>query len=186
MSDPVRVIGPHAGYRGRRAFETATLIYDGTVAFCRRAIPPKSRTKDQMVQAARSGKQNIVEGSTAAATSKKTELKLVGVALASLEELLQDYEDYLRQNGLELWPKDHAKATFIRKLTYTPHKSYTTYKPYIEDRSLETAANTLLCLINQATYLLRRLLKALEQEFLEHGGFTENLFESRKRRRSAL
>lgn len=183
MPDQGGPIGPYGGYRGLKAFEVASFIYDGTVAFCKRAISPRSRTTDQMVQAARSGKQNIAEGSTFAATSKKTEMKLIGVALASLEELLQDYEDYLRQNGLELWHKDHPKATHIRKLTYTPQKSYLTYKPYIEDKSLETAANTLICLINQATYLLRRLLKRLERDFLSDGGFTENLYKARKQRR---
>lgn len=182
MSDS-GLIGPHGGYRGLRAFENAEIIYDGTVAFCRRAIPPKSRTTDQMVQAARSGKQNIAEGSTFAAVSKKMEIKLIGVALASQEELLQDYEDYLRQNGLEKWPKDHPKAQFIRNLTYTPHKSYLTYKTYLEDKSLETAANTLLCLINQTTYLLRRLLKRLSGDFLEEGGFTEKLHRERTKRR---
>ena len=136
-----------------------------------------------MVQAARSGKQNIVEGSMFSATSKKIELKLIGVALASLEELLTDYEDYLRQNNLRRWTKDEPKAIHIRNLTYTPHKTYQTYKPYIEEKSLETAANTLICLINQATYLLRRLLKRLEQNFLTEGGFTEKLYKARKKAR---
>ncbi len=136
-----------------------------------------------MIQAARSGKQNIVEGSVFAAASKKMELKLIGVALASQEELLQDYEDFLRQNGLELWSKDHPKARFIRKLTYTPHKSYETYKPYIEQKTLETAANTMLCPINQCTFLLRRLMKRYGEDFLNEGGFTEKLYRERKKRR---
>lgn len=176
-------IGPHGGYRGLKAYAVAEIIYDGTAAFVKRAIPPRSRTVDQMIQAARSGKQNIVEGSVFAATSKKIELKLIGVALASQEELLQDYEDFLRQNGLELWPKDHPKAKFIRNLTYTPGKSYQTYKPYIEEKTLETAANTMLCLINQCTFLLRRLLKRYGEDFLNEGGFTEKLYRERKKRR---
>lgn len=182
MAEDGGLIGPHNGYRGLKAYETAEIIYDGTAAFVERAIPPRSRTVDQMVQAARSGKQNIVEGSAFAAVSKKMEMKLIGVALASQEELLQDYEDYLRQHELALWGKDDPKAKFIRKLTYAPNKSYQTYKPYIEDKSLETAANTMLCLINQCTYLLRRLLKKQAEVFLSEGGFTEKLYRERKKR----
>ncbi|MGV3618328.1 MAG: four helix bundle protein [Fimbriimonas sp.] len=106
------------------------IVYDGTVAFCNRLIDRRSRTHDQMVQAARSGRQNIAEGSSASGTSKKTEIKLVGVARASLEESLLDYQDYLRQNGLSAWEKDHPKAAFIRKLAYQENRSYKTYKSY--------------------------------------------------------
>ncbi len=101
-----RLILPHGSYRKLRSFQTAQLVYDGTVVFCERFVPKKSRTRDQMVQAARSGVQNIAEGSLASATSKKTEIKLTGVARASLEELLLDYQDFLRQRGLRLWQKD--------------------------------------------------------------------------------
>ena len=135
-----------------------------------------------MVQAARSGKQNIAEGSMASGTSKKTELKLMGVARASLEELLLDYEDYLRQNRLPTWGKSHPKSLAIRNLSYKSDKSYTTYGSYLTNS--ESAANCAICLINQANYLLDRQLQALEKEFLEKGGFTENLYQARQNFRS--
>ena len=136
-----------------------------------------------MVQAARSGRQNIAEGSQASGTSKKFELKLVGVARASLEELLLDYEDFLRQRGLALWSKDHAMARTIRGLAYEKNRTYMTYKPYIEDSSPEIAANTIICLIHQTNYLLDQQLRQLEATFLEQGGFTERLYWARKNRR---
>ncbi|RPJ07990.1 MAG: four helix bundle protein [Deltaproteobacteria bacterium] len=143
----------------------------------------KARTHDQMVQAARSGRQNIAEGSVASGTSKKTELKLVGVARASLEELLLDYQDFLRQRGLPLWGKDHPQAQAIRKLAYTENRSYGTYKTYVEGGSPEIAANTLICLIHQANYLLDQQLRQLEQQFLKEGGFTEKLYRARQQAR---
>jgi restriction system protein len=108
-------IPPHGGYRKLRSFQCAQQVYDLTVAFCDRFVDKRSRTHDQMVQAARSGVQNIAEGSMASATSKKTELKLTGVARASLEELLLDYEDFLRQRGIRLWKKDSPEALAVRK-----------------------------------------------------------------------
>jgi four helix bundle suffix protein len=132
-----------------------------------------------MVQAARSGKQNIAEGSMASGTSKKFELKLVGVARASLEELLLDYQDFLRQRKLPLWGKDHPKAQQIRKLAYASNRSYRTYKTYIENCP-ETAANTLICLIHQTNFLLDQQLRNLEKQFLEQGGFTEKLYRARQ------
>ena len=177
------LIPPHGGYRGLAAFQMAEIVHDVTVAFCRRCLDPKSRTNDQMVQAARSGRQNIAEGSVASGTSKKIELKLVGIARASLEELLLDYEDFLRQRGLEKWPRDHEKATFIRKLCYSDKRSYLTYQTYIEDKSEETAANTAICLVHQTNYLLDQLLRQLEKDFVEQGGFTERLHRVRTRHR---
>src|SRR5512136_1483311 len=108
------LISPHGGYRKLRSFHCAQLVYDATVIFCNRFIDKHSRTHDQMIQAARSGAQNIAEGSMVSATSKKMELKLTGVARASLEELLRDYEDFLRQQGLRLWPKDSSEALSVR------------------------------------------------------------------------
>ncbi len=105
-----RAIKPHGGYRELKSFRMAEIVYDGTVVFCNRFIDHRSRTRDQMVQAARSGRQNIAEGSMASGTSKKIELKLVGVARASLEELLLDYEDFLRQRGFSLWGKENQKS----------------------------------------------------------------------------
>ncbi len=117
MAGPL--IGPHGGYRRLKAYQIAEIIYDATAAFTTLYLDRKSRTVDQMVQAARSGKQNIAEGSRASGTSKKFELKLVNVARACLEELLLDYEDFLRQRGLKLWAKDDPKAVFIGKLGLT-------------------------------------------------------------------
>jgi four helix bundle suffix protein len=163
----------------------AEIAYDATVVFCNLFIDRWSRTHDQMVQAARSGKQNIAEGSMASGTSKKTELKLVGVARASLEELLLDYQDYLRQHGLPLWGKDHPQARQVRGLCYQKNESYSTYKPYLEPpASAEIAANSLICLIHQTNYLLDQQLRALEQDFLKVGGFTEKLYQARQQMRN--
>lgn len=156
------LISPHGGYRQLKSYQGAAIIYDATIRFCERFVDRRSRTTDQMVQAARSGKQNIAEGSMASATSKKTELKLVGVARASLEELLLDYEDFLRQKGLPTWDKQHPQAAEVRD---------------------EVAANTLICLIHQANYLLDQQLRRLERDFLEEGGFTEKLYRLRQERR---
>jgi four helix bundle suffix protein len=159
------------------------IIYDATVVFCKRFIDFKSRTNDQMVQAARSGKQNIAEGSAASGTSKKTELKLVGVARASLEELLADYEDFLRQRNLPRWEKEHPESKKVRGLAYETNRSYRTYKTYIEEGTPETAANTMVCLIHQANYLLDQQLRQLEKQFLDEGGFTERLYRARNQAR---
>lgn len=180
------LIVPHGGYRGLKSYQNAEIIYDATVAFCNRYIGRHSRTHDQMVQAARSGKQNIAEGSMASGTSKKTELKLVGVARASLEEFLLDYQDLLRQRGLPLWEKNHAKAQEARKLAYSENRSYTTYKSYIESSPLETAANTMICLIHQANYLLDQQLRQLEEQFIKEGGFTERLYRVRQEARNMI
>lgn len=174
------LIPPHGGYRSLKSYQTAEIVYDATAIFCNRFIDKRSRTHDQMVQAARSGKQNIAEGSMASGTSKKSELKLIGVARASLEELLLDYDDFLRQQGLTLWEKDHKQAKQIRSLAYEKNRSYETYKTYIEQGSPEVAANTLICLVHQANYLLDQQLRQLEKQFLEEGGFTERLYHARQ------
>lgn len=175
------IIPPHGGFRSLKSFQMTEIIYDYTVEFCRRWIDPRSRTTDQMVQAARSGRQNIAEGSLASGTSKKTELKLVGVARASLGELLLDYEDFLRQRGLSLWKKEDPRATAVRALSYRPYKSYTTYSTFLQKP--EAAANAAICLIHQANYLLDQQLRALDREFLEKGGFTERLYSRRSSNR---
>ena len=185
--DLLQLIPPHGGYRELQSYKMSEIVYDATIVFCNRFINIRSRTHDQMVQAARSGKQNIAEGSMASGTSKKTELKLIGVARASLEELLLDYEDYLRQKGLPLWEKEHEQARKIRALAHEKNRSYTTYKTYIEQSSTETAANTMICMIHQTNYLLDQQLRALEKDFLKEGGFTERLYrvrsEARKKER---
>ncbi len=178
-----KLITAHGGYRQLKSFQHAEVVYDATVTFCDRFIDRRSRTHDQMVQAARSGRQNIAEGSQASGTSKKFELKLVGVARASLEELLLDYEDFLRQRGLALWGKNHPTAQAVRRLAYERDRSYATYRSYIEDSPPEVAANTLVCLIHQTNYLLDQQLRQLEQEFLKEGGFTERLYQARSKAR---
>ena len=179
------LIPPHGGYRNLKSYQTAEIVYDATVAFCDRFIDNRSRTHDQMVQAARSGKQNIAEGSMASGTSKKTELKLIGVARASLEELLLDYQDFLRQKGLMPWGKDHPGSQEIRKLAWVKNRSYGTYKTYVEASPPETAANTPISLIHQANYLLDQQLRQLEQQFIKEGGFTEKLYQARTQARKS-
>jgi four helix bundle suffix protein len=183
-NDLPHFIPPHGGYRELQSYRMAEIVYDATVVFCDRFIDRRSRTHDQMVQAARSGKQNIAEGSMASGTSKKTELKLIGIARASLEELLVDYTDYLRQRDLPLWGKDHPKAQKIRGLCYNKDRSYRTYKTYLEQSSPEVAANTIICLlIHQTNYLLDQQLRSLDKEFLKEGGFTERLYRTRSQYR---
>ena len=175
------LIPPHGGYRELKSFQHSELVYDATVKFCDRFIDKLSRTHDQMVQAARSGRQNIAEGSQASGTSKKFELKLVGVARASLEELLLDYEDFLRQRGFNLWCRDHPTSQVVRRLAYEKNRSYSTYAPYIDTAPPEVAANTVICLIHQTNYLLDQQLRQLDKAFLEEGGFTERLYRTRSR-----
>jgi len=193
------LIPTHGGYRNLKGFQVSEIAYDGTVIFCDRFISKRSRTHDQMVQAARSGRQNIAEGSMASATSKKTELKLTNVAKASLEELLLDFEDYLRQHKLRQWNKDDPEALAVRK-KYRSFPGEWFEKSDLSDRSdksdeerldpygiltatPETAANTLICLANQSIYLLKRQLERLERDFVEEGGFTERLYRVRSERR---
>jgi restriction system protein len=181
MDEPI--IRPHGGYKDLKAFQMAEIVYDGTVAFCNRFHRNDRRMTDQMVHAARSGKQNIAEGNMVSATSSKSELFLIGGARGSLEELLLDYKDYLRQNGHELWSKDHEKAAFIRKLASLPNRTFLTYKDYIEGKSPETAANTMICLIHQTTFLLNRVMSQLEERFKTEGGLTERMYRVRSQAR---
>jgi restriction system protein len=182
-NDPPGFIPPHGGYRDLRSFQMSELVYDATVRFCDRFISLRSRTHDQMVQAARSGNKNIAEGSQVSGTSKKMELKLVGVARASLEELLGDYQDFLRQRNLTVWGKDHPTAHLVRRLAYAPNRSCRTDSAYVEQAPPEVAANTMLCLIHQTNYLLDQQLRHLEQTFLKEGGFTERLYQARQNAR---
>jgi four helix bundle suffix protein len=185
MQREQKLIPPYGGYRKLRSFQTAQLVYDATVVFCNRFVDKHSRTRDQMVQAARSGVQNIAEGSMASATSKKTELKLTGVARASLEELLLDYEDFLRQRGLRIWDKNSPEALAVRQRYQSDRSDKSdgsdASDPYgLATASPEAAANTILCLINQGSFLLGRQLQKLEQQFLAEGGFTERLYRERQ------
>ncbi len=151
-------------------------VYDATLVFCNRFIEKRSRTHDQMVQAARSGVRNISEGSVASGTSKKTELKLTNVARASLEELMGDYEDFLRQRALPIWDKNSPEAVAVRHRLQSDQSDMA---EVLGAAAPEVAANTLLCLINQASYLIHRQLDRLERDFLERGGFTERLYSVR-------
>src|SRR5829696_6670735 len=147
-------IPPHGGYRDLLSYQKAEIVYDLTFRFCHRFLTKGDRTIDQMIQAARSGKQNIVEGSQAAGTSKEMELKLTNVARASLEELLNDYQDFLRVRDLPLWDKASKEAEFVRRLGRSPGASYATYREYCETRPAGVVANIAVCVIHQANYLL--------------------------------
>jgi four helix bundle suffix protein len=137
-----------------------------------------------MVQAARSGKQNILEGSQASGTSRETEIKLVNVARASLEELLEDYRDFLRVRDTALWAKDSKEALFVRKLGAKKDASYESYRTYLETRPPEVVANILICLIHQTNYLLDQQLRRLEKDFVERGGLRENMTRARLEHRA--
>ena len=189
---------PSGGYRELRSFQTATIIYDATYAFCERFPEPRSRMSDQMVQAARSGRQNIAEGSRASATSSQTELRLVNVARSSLEELLLDYEDFLRQRHLRRWKPDSPEALAVRRIgrdrsdpsdpsdraALTDEERYALYAKWLEHEDPAIRANALLCLINQANTLLDRQIEALEAQFIEDGGYSEQLATARLAKRS--
>ena len=179
------------GYRKLASFQTATIIYDGTVWFCEKFLNPRSRTIDQMVQAARSGRQNIAEGSRAAATSSQTELRLVNVARASLEELLLDYEDFLRHRRLTAWTPDDPETTAVRSVPrkfkadrtdltdLSDEKRWALYQHWLEDDNPAVRANTLICLIHQTNYLLDQQIAALEAQFVDEGGYSEQLATAR-------
>lgn len=166
-------------------YRYAEIIHDLTVEFCRKNIDYRSRTKDQMEQAARSGKQNIVEAVGQSQTSKKGEIKLLGVARASIEELISDYEDFLRQRNLGIWPKIDSRISQFRQTAYRlSHLSNLSHLGNLKERpvlpnSFEEAANFLLTLCHQVSYLLFRQLEKAEEMFVKEGGFTENLFKRR-------
>lgn len=184
-SYPAGFIPPHGGYEDLLAYRKSQIIYDATVRFCDRFIDKRSRTHDQMVQAARSGNKNIAEGSQISGTSKESEIKLTNVARASLEELLGDYQDYLRQRGLRKWEPNDREALYVRKLGARNDESYEFYQSYIETRPAATVANILICLIHQANYLLDQQLRKLEQEFLRAGGLRERMTRARLAARAA-
>ena len=176
-------IPKHGGYKKLLSFRKAEIVYDATVYFCDRFIDKRSRTHDQMVQAARSGKQNIIEGSMASATSKETEIKLTNVARASLEELLTDYRDFLRVRGLQEWPSDHAYTVRLRELNRVPDASYATFRKGIENTDAAISANVIIGLIRVTSYLLDRQIRYLEQAFVKDGGLRERMTRVRLRQR---
>ena len=174
----------HGGYRNLITYQKAEIIYDGTIYFTNRFFRKFDRTIDQMVQAARSGKQNIAEASMASGTSKETEIKLTNVARASLEELLLDYEDFLRTNKLEIWGKEHRLVRRLRELNRTPNANYEIFRKAIENENPEIYANVMIGLINLTTYLLNKQIKSLEEAFLNEGGLRERMTKARINRRS--
>lgn len=199
MEPPTEPLLPHGGYRNLRSYVIAEAVYDATVVFCRRFLANDRRMTDQMVQAARSGVRNISEGSGAAATSRKSEMLLTNVARASLgDELLPDYESFLRQNGLRVWHKESPEALAMRERLR--HDRVDTLPPapegkvrltglagladFVARAEPELAGNAMLCAINQAVYLLNRQLKRQSEAFVEEGGFGERLYAARSQRRA--
>ena len=185
---------PSGGYRDTCSFQTATIIYDATYGFCERFLDSRSRTVDQMMQAARSGRQNIAEGSRAAATSSQTELRLLNVARASLEELLLDYEDSLRHRHLALWAPDSPEAQAVRRVPgefkkdradqsdladLTDQQRWALYARWLEHTAPDVRANAVICLIHQANFLLDHQIAQVERQFVEIGGYSEQLATAR-------
>ncbi|MCF7919015.1 MAG: four helix bundle suffix domain-containing protein [Candidatus Cloacimonetes bacterium] len=168
------------GYGDLLSYQKALIIFDATYKFCNRFLDKYDRTIDQMIQAARSGKQNIVEGSKAGKTSAETELKLTNVARASMEELLEDYLDFLRVRGLRLWAKDCKEAKYVRKLAYKTDESYETYREFLETRPAEVCANIIICLVHQCNYLLDQQIHSLQTDFVKEGGIREKMSKARK------
>jgi len=180
---------PSGGYRKLHSFQATTIIYDATVSFCERFLDKRSRTVDQMVQAARSGRQNIAEGSRTSATSSQTELRLVNVARASLDELLLDYEDFLRQRHLPLWDKDSPEARAVREVgkqnktdrsdPTDPSDLFGPYSHWLNSDDPSVVTNTVICVIHQANYLLDKQIAGLERQFITEGGYSERLAAAR-------
>ncbi len=177
-------IPPHGGYKKLLSYQRAEFVYDATVRFCERWFRRGDRTIDQMVQAARSGKQNIIEASMASGTSKETEIKLTNVARASLEELAADYRDFLRLRGIPEWDKDHPYARRLSELLSTPGATYETIQKAVEHPDPAIAANAILGIVKVTCYLLDRQIRRLEQDFLEHGGLRERMTRARLRERA--
>ncbi len=169
----------HGGYKNLISYQKSEIIYDGTIYFTKRFFNKYDRTIDQMVQAARSGKQNIVEASMASATSKETEIKLTNVARSSLEELQIDYQDFLRNNKLPLWDKNHKLVVRLRELNRIPNANYETFKKAIENESPEICANVMIGLIKVVNYLLIHQIKTLETAFIKEGGLREKMTKAR-------
>lgn len=177
-------IPTHGGYRNLLSYQKAEIVFDATVYFCNRFFDKRDRTHDQMVQAARSGKQNIVEGSMASATSKEMEIKLTNVARASLEELLADYRDFLRVRGFSEWPKEHRYARRLRELNRLPNATYETFRKGIEHPDPAVCANVIIGLIRVVSLLLSRQIQSLERTFIQEGGLRERMTRARTHERN--
>ena len=208
MDSNTKFIPVHGNYKELITYQKSLIIYDCTVMFCKRFLHWRDRTVDQMVQAARSGKQNILEGSMASGTSKGTEITLTNVARSSLEELLEDYHDFLRTRKHVTWDKDAKEAQYVRKLSagkilppkyngtdetngtndkseaHTSHESHTShiynaFLHFLETRPSEICANIMICLINQCNYLLDKQIRKLEEDFVKEGGLREKMYNAR-------
>lgn len=177
-------IPPHGDYEGLKAYQKSEVVYDITFRFAHKFLAKGDRTIDQMIQSARSGKQNILEGSKASKTSTETEIKLTNVARASLEELLDDYRDYLRVREHALWDKDSEQALYVRKLGKKSPQSYEIYREFVETRPPDVIANIAVCLIHQTNYLLDQLVRRLERDFLKEGGLRERMTRARLQARN--
>ncbi|MCM1152922.1 MAG: four helix bundle suffix domain-containing protein [Muribaculum sp.] len=175
---PVHFLPQKGNYRNLIAFQKAECIYDITYYFANKFLRPGDRTVDQMIQAARSGRQNIAEGSAASTTSSETEIKLLNVAKASLQELLLDFEDYLRVRNLKLWDVNSEKAIRTRRVCIL-HSDSAYYREAIQSRSDETIANIAVTLIHQTDVILRKLIDRCKQDFLSHGGIKEQMYQAR-------
>lgn len=173
------ILPPRGDYHTLLSYQKSEVIYEMTYRFCKRFLAKGDRTIDQMIQAARSGKQNIVEGSKAAMTSKEMEIKLTNVARASLEELLEDFLDFLRVRDLPIWDKDSREALYVRELSKTNPLTYDVFREFVETRPPEVVANIAICLIHQANYLLDQQLRGLEKSFLKDGGLRERMTRAR-------
>ena len=169
----------HGGYKNLISYQKSEIIYDGTIYFTKRFFHKYDRTIDQMVQAARSGKQNIVEASMASGTSKEMEIKLTNVARASLEELKIDFQDFLRTQKLPIWDKEHRLTTRFREINRTENATYATYQKAIEHEQPEICANSMICLINIVSYLLYQQIKQQEKAFINEGGLKERMTQAR-------
>jgi len=196
---------PAGGYRTTASFQTATLIYDATYWFCEKFLDPRSRLTDQMLMAARSGRQNIAEGSRFAATSSQTELRLLNTARSSLEELLLDYEDFLFHRHLPQWAPESPEARAVRAVAAQLRRDpsdpsdrsdpsdpqaqrralFAQYAEWLDHPDPAVRANAIICLIHQANYLLDQQLTALEQAFIEEGGYSEQLATARLKQRQS-
>lgn len=179
MAEIPKIVLPHGGYKKLIVYRKSDVVYEGTVLFCRRFLPPYGdRTVDQMTQAARSCKQNIAEGSSASGTSKETEIKLTNVARATLDELMEDYLDYLKSHQLQEWPRDDTRAVYARNFA-KEHNDWVDWKEILETRPAETVANLMLTLCNQTSYMLGRMIERQEEDFKRLGGVRERMHAAR-------
>ncbi len=176
------IIKTTGDYKRLLSYQKADVIYRITFFFCHTFLEKGDRTVDQMIQAARSGKQNIIEGCAASATSAKTEIKLLNVAKASLKELLEDYEDYLKTRGHRQWQQGSREFEAMRRLGATNNNAEV-YMEIVATRPPDTIANMAIILLNQADYLLFRQLKRLEADFINEGGFSERMTAARRAKR---